>query len=139
MGDEINQVAKGDGATVCCGRWRCKEYLAVVLVLIVLRAEVLNIRSAGLSTADRRTHFVRTHVGSFLILCCRLGLRRWSENCSSSHIRKPYRSASIFSRAPSLRLTIVNFECYNIGCERTRASGLCLGFLKCPRNFFGSL
>src|SRR5947209_11308435 len=26
-------------------------------------------------------HFVRTHVGSFLILCCRLGLRRWSENC----------------------------------------------------------
>jgi hypothetical protein len=33
---------------------------------------------------------------------------------------RAYRSASTFSRAPSLRLTIVKFECYGIDCKRTR-------------------
>ena len=43
MGDEINQIAKRDYATVRCRRRRRKEYLAVVLVLIVLSTEVFDI------------------------------------------------------------------------------------------------
>lgn len=86
VGNEIDQLAQRYDARIVGRRGRRHENFPVTFILIVLSAEVLNVRPKCNTTVlenknpviKRKKREVRrhrkTHLGSLRILCCKLGL-----------------------------------------------------------------
>lgn len=112
VGDEVDDVVEGLDGLARRGRGRDDEDLLLGLILLPLLEEVVPVGSAlGLAPRAMGGRGGDVHLGSRRILFCRFALGCVSERPSVVNWR-PYKSASIFSSAPTLRFPILTA----VGC-----------------------